>query len=46
MPPQKNWVASVAMIEGMPITATRMPLTQPIRAPPASASRSASQVSS
>ena len=43
MPPQKNWVASVAMIEGTPMIATMNPLTQPIKAPPISAAGTASQ---
>ena len=43
MPPQKNWVARVAMIEGTPIIATMKPLIKPTRAPPISASRHASQ---
>ena len=37
MPAQKNWVASVAMKEGMPIVATRTPLRKPTRSPEASA---------
>ena len=41
MPPQKNCVASVAMIDGTPTIATSTPLIQPTRAPPASASGTA-----
>ena len=37
MPAQKNCVPSVAMKEGMPIFATRRPLTKPTRTPEASA---------
>ena len=37
MPAQKNWVASVAMKDGMPILATRKPLTKPTSRPEASA---------
>ena len=33
MPAQKNWVPSVAMKEGMPITAIRKPLTTPTSRP-------------
>ncbi len=39
MPYQKNCVPSVAMKEGMPILATRMPLMNPTRTPENTASR-------
>ena len=45
-PLQKNCVASVAMIAGTPTIATSTPFVQPTRAPPSSASGTASQGSS
>ncbi len=43
MPAQKNCVASVAMKEGMPIFATKIPLTKPTRTPEAKPAATASQ---
>ena len=44
MPPQKNCVASVAMIDGTPTYATMMPFTNPMNAPAAIASSTAGQI--
>ncbi len=43
MPAQKNWVASVAMKDGMPIRATMMPFRSPTRRPEARPATTASQ---